>query len=182
MSGIEISLVRPEEHDEVDRVVTTAYEHDYGPRDHSGDPFYRTATRVEVADVWVARDAESGAILGSLTTPPEGGDRMLEDTLEGELEFRLLAVAPAARRRGVGAALTSFVVGLARERGYRAVFMKSGPHMTGAHALYEGLGFRRDVERDGLIVGGVKQFDLYAFVLDVDASADAVAAEGSVGA
>jgi hypothetical protein len=45
--------------------------------------------------------------------------------------------------------------------------MKSGPDMLGAHRLYERLGFRRDPARDGLILGGRRVFDLFAFAYDI---------------
>lgn len=37
--------------------------------------------------------------------------------------------------------------------------------MTPAHRLYDALGFTRVPERDGLWIGGVKQFDLYTYVM-----------------
>lgn len=175
MSGIEVRLVAEGEHDAVDELVRAAYEHDYGPRQHGDDPFRLAVNRARLAEVWVAVDTVSGELLGSVTVSREDGERMMEDLRDDELDFRLLAVAPTARRRGVGERLTRHVVDLARRRGRRGVFMKSAPNMVPAHRLYERLGFRRDPERDGLVIGGVVQFDLYAFRIDVDdiAPADA---------
>lgn len=166
--SIEVRLVRDDEHEAVDRLVHEAYEHDYGPRDHGDDPFRRSVNRARTTEVWVAVDTDSGELLGTATVPRDGGERMMEDVRDDELDFRLLAVSPSARRRGIGALLTRHIIELARERGLRGVFMKSGPQMLGAHALYERLGFRREPERDGLIRDGVKQLDLYAFAIDVD--------------
>lgn len=181
MSGVEIRLVAPDEHDAVDEIVRAAYEHDYGPRDYGNDPFRQSVNRSEVTDVWVAADPETGELLGTVTVPKPGGERMMEDVREDELDFRLLAVAPGARRLGIGEALTRHVIELARQRGLRGVFMKSGPHMTGAHRLYEKIGFRRDPDRDGLIRGGVRQFDLHAFRIDVDDVAPPRSASGAEG-
>lgn len=172
MTGIEIRLVREGEHAAVDELVERAYEHDYGPRDPGADPFRKSVNRSQSTDVWVAVEGDSGRLLGSVTAPREGGGPMHEDVHPDELDFRLLAVAPDARRLGIGALLTLHVIRLARERGFRAVFMKSGPDMTGAHRLYERIGFERDLERAGLIRDGVRVRDLHAFAIRVDAVAE----------
>jgi len=164
-----IERVTPGEHDEVDRLVTAAYEFDYGPREPRGDDpdsIHLALVRARSFDVWTARDA-TGTLVGTVTTPSASGDQLMEDSLPHELDFRLLAVSPEARRRGIGAALTRHVIDVARDRGLRAVFMKSAPNMLGAHLLYEQLGFRRDPARDGLILGGKRVFDLFAFAYDI---------------
>jgi ribosomal protein S18 acetylase RimI-like enzyme len=161
----EVSLARPDEFEAVDALVLAAYEHDYGPRDRSGDPFHRAEHRAASFDIWVTREAgAAGALLGTVTTPRPGGAALMEDIGEGELDFRLLAVSPDARHRGIGELLTRHVLQLARERGLDGVFLKSAPDMVGAHRLYEKVGFRRDPGRDGLVVDGVRVKDLYAFV------------------
>ncbi|MFT4211693.1 MAG: GNAT family N-acetyltransferase [Microbacterium sp.] len=163
-------LVRPAgdgDHDDVDRIVREAYDHDYGRRDRGADPFRLSVNRALITDVWLAVDPGTEAQLGNVTVSKVGGEPMMEDTRPDELDFRLLAVAPSARRRGIGELLTRHVIELARARGLRGVFMKSGPQMRGAHALYEKIGFRREPDRDGLIRNGVTQFDLYAFAVDV---------------
>ncbi|MFC3690080.1 GNAT family N-acetyltransferase [Aquipuribacter hungaricus] len=73
----------------------------------------------------------------------------------GEAEMRMLAVAPAARGRGVGRLLTTACVERAREEGCERFVLSSGPRMTGAHAMYEGMGFDRSPERDWSPVPGV---------------------------
>jgi ribosomal protein S18 acetylase RimI-like enzyme len=69
-------------------------------------------------------------------------------SIPGELDWRLLAVAPEARGRGLGRLLTEFMVMLAVERGLRRVVMNSGTDMLAAHALYESMGFVRLPERE----------------------------------
>jgi len=184
MSGatdIEIGRIRADEFASDDAVVTAAYSHDYGPSDHGDDPFYRAAWRSEVYEVWVARDAATGELLGSVTVPRPGGEEVVADALPDELGFRLLATSPSARRRGVGEALVRHVVAVAAERGYAGVVMKSQPAMVGAHALYRKLGFERDPERDGLWEGGEKILDLHAFRIRIEdlAPAEAGAPEES---
>lgn len=65
----------------------------------------------------------------------------------------------------VTVALAQHVTDHARETGFSGVFFKTAPHMTPAHGLYDALGFTRVPERDGLWIGGVKQFDLYTYVM-----------------
>ncbi len=69
--------------------------------------------------------------------------------------MRMLAVAPAARGRGVGRLLTVACLDRAREEGCHRFVLSSGPRMTGAHAMYEGMGFERSPERDWSPVPGV---------------------------
>ncbi|NLA65008.1 MAG: GNAT family N-acetyltransferase [Leucobacter sp.] len=166
MTELTIRLARPEEYDEVDRLILDSYSHDYGPRDASGDPMRTAAARAERFDVWVARDA-AGELLGSVTTSRRGGPSMHEDVAAHELDLRLLGVSPRARRQGIAAALMQHVAEHAAEVGFSAVFLKTAPNMTGAHRLYERLGYERVPERDGLFIGGKKQFDLFTYVLPV---------------
>lgn len=82
----------------------------------------------------------------------------------GEAEMRMLAVAPSARGRGVGRLLTHSCIDRAREEGCVRFVLSSGPRMTGAHAMYEGMGFDRSPERDWSPVPGV---DLVTYRLDL---------------
>ncbi|HEX6935200.1 MAG TPA: GNAT family N-acetyltransferase, partial [Actinomycetes bacterium] len=66
----------------------------------------------------------------------------------GEAEFRMLAVAPDARGRGVGGALAQWCVDRAREQGCTAVALSSLPEMQTAHRIYERMGFVRAPDRD----------------------------------
>lgn len=83
---------------------------------------------------------------------------------DGEAEVRLLAVAPAARGRGIGTHLTMQAVSLARSRGRRRVALNSGPDMVAAHRRYEHLGFERLPARETRLADGRP---LYAFGLDL---------------
>jgi GNAT superfamily N-acetyltransferase len=56
-------------------------------------------------------------------------------------EFKRLYVRPAHRRKGVGQALASALVGEARQIGYATLRLDSARFMTGAHVLYRSLGF-----------------------------------------
>lgn len=131
------------------------------------------AARDRDAEVWVAAaargadadaDADSEAILGSVTFCPVGSPYREIAVDDREAEFRMLAVAAAARRRGVGRLLAQRCVDRARELGHTRMVMCSDRRMTAAHALYSSLGYRRIPERDWSPVEGV---DLLAFALDL---------------
>lgn len=87
-------------------------------------------TRVLVARV-------DGPILGTLTLVtfpiPTGLRAWIEDVVVDE----------AARGRGVGAALTTEAVALARAAGARTVDLTSRPSRPAANRLYERIGFHR---------------------------------------
>jgi predicted N-acetyltransferase YhbS len=168
-AGIAIRLVQTGEHDAVDELVREAYEFDYGPRDHGHDPFRLAVNRARATDLWVAVDAGTGALVGTITVGRLATPRMMDDALPDELDFRLLAVSPSARGRGIGEALVRHVIEQAGLQSLRGVFMKSGPDMVGAHRLYTRVGFRRDTARDGLFRDGVKVLDLFAFAIDIPA-------------
>ncbi len=92
--------------------------------------------RYEEAELLVAVD-EHGTVLGTVTIA-RPGTAWREIGRDGELEFRMLAVSPAARGR----------LDEAGELGCTAVVLSSSHLMVAAHRLYERLGFHRTPERD----------------------------------
>ncbi|MDW4571765.1 GNAT family N-acetyltransferase [Microbacterium sp. M3] len=147
--GFTIRLVRTEEYERAGEVTAEAYVRSYGAlSDEYVASLRDVASRVRSGDVWVAVDS-SGDILGTVWVARPNRP-LAQVARPGETDFRQLAVAPAARGRGIGVALTTHVIELARTRGSHRVVMNSGPEMTGAHALYAKLGFRRLPEREGL--------------------------------
>ncbi|QAY60487.1 GNAT family N-acetyltransferase [Microbacterium protaetiae] len=159
--SVQVRRARPEEFEEIDRVIDDAYAHDYGPREHHDD-MHRSAVRARDYDVLVAVD-EHGAVVGSVTVRRRGGPVLHEDFGDDDADLRLLGVAPTARRQGVAAALMQQVIRDAAAAGYAHVTLKTGPDMHGAHRLYEALGFERAPEHDGLWIGGERVFDLLAY-------------------
>ncbi|SIO20455.1 GNAT family N-acetyltransferase [Agromyces cerinus] len=167
----QVRLARPHEHDEVAALSLRAYELEYEISEEYRASILAVGERAAEHEVWVAVDAATGTLLGSVATPRPG--RTISPLAQpGELDFRLLAVDPSARGRGVGALLTRHVIELARRRGLDRVVMNSGPQMVGAHALYEKLGFTRLLDREREIVDGGRTFRLLAFTIDVDAAAE----------
>ena len=162
-TGLLVRLVAPHEHERVAQLSVEAYAHDYDISDDYRASLADVAARAREHEVWVVEDLATGELLGTVATPRPGGhiSPLGED---GELDFRLLAVAPSARRRGIGALLTDHVIALARLRGMDRVVMNSGPQMLGAHALYHRLGFVRLTDRETRTVPGGGT--LLAFGLD----------------
>lgn len=122
----------------------------YEPFFSGAEDFYRArvrdvARRDAEAEVWVAVDGDE--LLGCVTHCPPGSPwHELADEHEGE--FRMLAVSPDARGRGVGTALANLCEDLARAHGTTAMVLSSLREMTGAHSIYERLGYERAPDRD----------------------------------
>lgn len=151
---------RDHEHDAIGAVTVAAYTPftqaaEVGYVDHLRD----AASRDRDAELWVAADEESGAVLGTVTLCPLGSP-WREIGADDEAEFRMLAVDPAAQGRGVGSALMDLVVRRAEEDGMAAIVLSSLAEMTAAHRIYTRQGFARVPARDWSPVDGV---DLLAF-------------------
>jgi ribosomal protein S18 acetylase RimI-like enzyme len=133
---------------------------------------YLTSDDPYVAELRAAQDrsveaellvaiAEDGTLLGTVTfTLP--GSPWAEISRPGEAEFRMLAVDPQARGRGVGGALAQWCVDRAREQDCAAVALSSLAEMHAAHRIYRRMGFVREPERDWQPAPGVQ---LVAYVL-----------------
>jgi len=119
------------------------------------------AARDREAELWVAED--DGALVGTLTIAPEGSP-WRELGGPGEGEFRMLAVAPEARGRGVGDALVRHALDRFRAAGLRRVVLCSLAEMAAAHRIYRRLGFVRAPELDWSPEDGV---DLIAFAKEL---------------
>ena len=105
------------------------------------------------ADAW---DATS--ISASLSTPgsfafhhPDGF--VLARVAGGEAEILTLAVAPEARRKGLGGGLLGAAIGQAERDGARAMFLEVGSDNPAALALYARLGFVHVGSRKGYYRG-----------------------------
>lgn len=85
--------------------------------------------------LFAARDADGGAILGTLTLAffriPTGLQARIEDVV----------VDTAARGRGIGEQLTNAAIERARAEGAKAVGLTSRPAREAANRLYMRLGF-----------------------------------------
>ena len=148
-----IRVAEPSEYAEAGRVTAEAYRID--DLLQRADGLIDTAYEAELTDAGRrAREAEllvaveDGQVLGTVTwCPPTSPWRELA-TEQDQAEFRMLSVAAAGRRRGVGRALVAACLERARAEGMREVLLSSLPQMTAAHALYREVGFVRSPELD----------------------------------
>lgn len=157
MSEVTIRLAREDELAAVGELTIGAYRADDFVAEVTG-PYALKLTdaraRAEEAELLVAVDG-AGTVLGTVTIAL-AGTPWAQVAAVDELEFRMLAVSPAARGRGVGEALTRRVIERAEELGLRAVALSSSQNMLVAHRLYERLGFRRSPEADWSPVPGTR--------------------------
>ncbi|WP_457206590.1 GNAT family N-acetyltransferase [Nocardioides sp. P5_C9_2] len=143
---MELRRARPEELPALGELTVAAYsDFTLGPDDPYVARLRDTASRAAHGELWVA--VEDGELLGCVTWCPPGSPwRELAGEHEGE--FRMLAVAPAARGRGAGSALAVRCEERAKEHGATAMVLSSLPRMTHAHRIYTRLGYRRAPSRD----------------------------------
>jgi ribosomal protein S18 acetylase RimI-like enzyme len=143
---ITVRVARPDEYDAIGTLTAEVYAAEgFAHGDYL--PILRDAARrAATADLLVAVDAD-GHLLGTLTYAP-GGTPFADVSEPGEAEFRMLAVRPEARGRGVATHLVGAAIARARAQGQHRLAISTQPEMTRAHRLYERLGFRRAPERD----------------------------------
>jgi len=91
---------------------------------------------------------DGGSGLVGTVTLALAGSAYAEVARPGEAEIRMLAVDPAARRRGIAEALTRAAMVEAVGLGVRAVVLSTFESARGVHRLYERLGFTRVPDRD----------------------------------
>jgi GNAT superfamily N-acetyltransferase len=146
--------------------VTVAAYAEFGraPGDPYTDKLRDAGSRAREAELWVAE--LDGHVVGTVTVALPGS-AWQEIARGGEGEFRMLAVSPSARGRGVGEALVALVLECCRAAGCRAAVLSSVTTMRSAHRLYERLGFRRLPDRDWTPVPGV---DLIGYGISLDAA------------
>jgi ribosomal protein S18 acetylase RimI-like enzyme len=121
------------------------------------------AGRAREAELYVAV-GEDGRLLGTVTYCPAGSDYQEVAAGPREGEFRMLAVAPEARRQGVAEALVRLCVERSEELGYDAVVLSSMAGQVQAQRLYARLGFRRTPDLDWR---PRPEIELLAFRLDL---------------
>lgn len=153
--SLQVRIAEGEELLEVGRLTLAAYSHDGHIVE---DDFYvahllDAAARASDAELLVA--VLDGLVVGTVTFCPEGSS-FRERAAAGEGEFRMLAVAPSARRRGAARALVEACLTRSRALGYSAVVISSLPVQVEAHDLYRRLGFARVPELDWSPAEGVE--------------------------
>ena len=166
---IEVRAARPEEYEQIGELVVAAYLADgvVPPTSPYLDELRDSRARAALAELLVAAPP-TGAPVGTVTWCAHGS-AYAEVARDGEAEFRMLAVAPAERGRGVGRALVEDCVRRAQGRGHHTLVLCtiscSGPPAR----LYERLGFVRDPARDW---APVPEVPLYAYALPLESYCD----------
>jgi ribosomal protein S18 acetylase RimI-like enzyme len=172
--GVEVRLVREVEHEAVGALAREAYAADFVLSAEYLAEIESVAERARRHEVWVAADAATGALLGTVSTPRPGRRMSAVAWDDDELDFRFLGVSAEARGRGVGEALVRHVMELAARRGIRRVVLNTGPEMRSAQRLYARLGFARLPERERVVeLPNGRSFLLMAYGRDVDAASAA---------
>jgi ribosomal protein S18 acetylase RimI-like enzyme len=136
---------------------------DFGEADAYLGELRDVARRAAAAEVLAAVEGER--VVGGVTFVPSGGP-MADIARPGEAEIRMLAVAHAARGRGVGEALVRACADRARAvEGCVRVVLSTQRTMRTAHRLYERLGFVRTPERDWNPLPEVDDITLLTYAL-----------------
>jgi ribosomal protein S18 acetylase RimI-like enzyme len=150
----------PADLDTVGRLTYDAYAHDAPVHDGYAPELLDAAGRSREAVLLVAE--EDGQVVGTATYVPDGGPLAELSSAPGDAEFRMLAVDPAARGRGVAETLVRAMIERARTAGKQRMVLSSSRHMLAAHRLYERLGFVRAPELDW---SPIPEINLVAYVL-----------------
>ena len=104
-------------------------------------------------DAWTAQAiADLLATPGTFAFHTDDGF-VLARTAAGEAEILTLAVAPAARGRGLGRALLQAAISKARAFGAQTMFLEVGTDNPSALALYAALGFTKVGDRKAYYQG-----------------------------
>jgi ribosomal protein S18 acetylase RimI-like enzyme len=100
-------------------------------------------TRAEGLYVAWVNDQVAGSV--NIALPDSA---MTEIAYDNELEFRMLAVHPDFQGQGIGRALVTHVLELARDHDLDAVAITTMASMTVAQSMYQAMGFQRAPHRD----------------------------------
>jgi ribosomal protein S18 acetylase RimI-like enzyme len=155
MTDVLIRLAEPEEYATIGDLTVDAYSADgfLDGTDDYADQLRDAASRAAHAELWVAADDE---VLGTVTYCPPGSRYCELATGAGQGEFRMLAVARAGRRRGIGRALVEHCIARSQALGHRELLLSSSAQMVTAHRIYDALGFERAPELDWSPLPSVK--------------------------
>jgi ribosomal protein S18 acetylase RimI-like enzyme len=164
---VDIRLARPEEYRAIGTLTVAAYAAlpGMGPMGRYGDELADVAGRAGgPGRVLVAVDG--GRLVGAVTSNDRYADEVpsLAERLGPIPGFRMLATAPEAQGRGVGAALTSHCIDAARAAGAEGIALHTTHLMEAAQRLYVRLGFARWPDID-LSIGGSPPITVLGFRL-----------------
>lgn len=135
------------DYDDIRRIGVDAYVS--GGFIEADGPYARELAAVEeragTHPVYVA--VRDGAVVGSVTLA-SGAGHLVEFAEAGQVEMRMLTVAPEHQRAGVARALVSHSIAVVREEGFDSIVLRSATDLLPAHALYASMGFERYAQQD----------------------------------
>jgi GNAT superfamily N-acetyltransferase len=164
---VDIRLARPDEYAAIGALTVAAYAAlpGMGPMGRYGEELADVAGRAGgPGRVIVAADGAD--LVGVVTYYDRYADEIssLAAQLGALPGFRMLATAPAAQGRGVGAALTAHCAALARSGGAEGIALHTTHLMEAAQRLYVRLGFARWPVID-VSIGGARPITVLGFRL-----------------
>ncbi|MCH9275481.1 GNAT family N-acetyltransferase [Bifidobacterium amazonense] len=153
--GIVIREALPDEYPAVGDLLYRAYSSVIDVSERYERDMRDVAGHARAWHIWVAEDVRAGRLVGAVLTPLSafGPEDQLWHFHSGERMFRLLAVDPQARRRGLGHRLVDFAVERIGALGFSVVGINSGLNLTQAVHLYLRYGFVRHPERERMLYG-----------------------------
>ncbi|MFC6007766.1 GNAT family N-acetyltransferase [Angustibacter luteus] len=164
--SVVVRAAGPQEYEAIGELTASAYLADglVPPGSDYADTLRKAADRAVHSDLLVAVDDDTaGTLLGTVAFV-RAGSPYADIARDGEAEFRMLAVDPSARGRGVGRLLTETCVRLARDEAASRLVLSTRPIMGAALGLYASMGFVRRPERDWEPLPGVS---LVVYVLEL---------------
>jgi predicted N-acetyltransferase YhbS len=150
MSGLHIRDARDGDRDAIRDVTVSAFQ-EYAAQMPAHWETYRQGILATLADVKPAEQIvaeRDGVLVGAVLLFPAGAVLNRSIVPLAWPEARLLAVAPAARGQGIGAALMRECVRRARRSGAAALTLHTTDMMRAATRMYERMGFVHAPELD----------------------------------
>lgn len=155
--SFKVRNARPEEYQAIGELMVNVYSRLEGFPSREEQPDYYSMlanigelTKKPFTELLVAVSAEStigGAVVyfSDMSSYGSGGSATTEKNASG---FRLLAVDPEIRGRGIGKLLTEACIEKARQDGNRQLIIHSTKFMKVAWKMYEKLDFKRSKDLD----------------------------------
>ncbi len=163
MTSVTVRVARPDEYAAIGEMTVEVYRDLHGGQLDEYELVLRDVEkRARDAEVYVAVD-EAGTVVGSVAFATHGSE-YAEMSGPGEAVFRMLAVSPSARGKGVGRDLVQLCVARARELGLDRLRLSTRPFMHDAHRLYERMGFVRTPKSDWAPRPGI---DLITYAMEL---------------